>query len=173
MTLLTVFLAGTVLTALAIYFSIHRPLGIHYSAIISVITEIRETLLIKTATIGIIFFFLIAAGAGLLTLVYTHRIAGPLYRIKQCTKAIAGGNLDIKVKLRHKDAATAFADSINEMTECYSNKVTALSSEIQHLHTAVKEFHKLVGENRDTNEAKDIISMTDKKIREILETLKI
>lgn len=170
--LLAVFFAGSALSALVIFFNIHKPLDSHYSAIIYVITELRESLIMKTMTVNLVFFVLIAAGSGLLTLIYTHRIAGPLRRIKHCTKAIAGGNLDTKAKFRHNDAINAFADSLNDMTEFYGNKVTTLSAEVQQLHSAVNEFRTLAEEGRDTGAARDVIDMTDSKIRSILETLK-
>lgn len=170
--LLMIFITGTALSALVLYLSVHKPLDTHYSAIISIATGIRESIVATSIKTGIVFLVLIAAGAGLLTLLYTHRIAGPLYRIRQCTKSISEGRLDTEIRLRRKDAVTAFADSVNGMTQFYREKVSALSEELKNLEHAVSELDPSRGAVKDTKELRDKIHTIDRKIKMMLEELK-
>jgi len=166
--LLLVILVGTAISAAALYFNIHRPLNTHYSAIITIITDIKESLIIRTLKINLVFIFLIAAGVGLLSLLYTHRIAGPLFRIKTSAKAIAEGRLDTVIKLRQKDAISSFADTINEMTGSYSNRVSGLTNELQDLKATLAEYQSLINEGKENETTLKKINDIDKRIKELL-----
>lgn len=64
----------------------------------------------------------------LLGLLFSHRIAGPLYRIEKTLIEIAKGNLALKIKLRQGDELASLADIINTMTDNF-NRVLVLNKE--------------------------------------------
>ena len=169
--LLLVILVGTAISTATLYFNIHEPLDTHYSAVISIITDIKESLIIRTLKINLSFVVLIAAGVGLLSLLYTHRIAGPLFRIKACAKTIAEGRLDTVIKLRQKDAISSFAEAINRMTGSYSNRAEGLTSELQDLKRALAEYQSSANEGKESETAVKRINEIDKKIQELLESI--
>ncbi len=171
--LLLIILIGTAVSALVLYFNIHRPLDTHYSAILSIITEVRESLILNVLKINLTFYLLIAAGVGALALLYTHRIAGPLYRIQMCSKAITDGNLDTVIHLRQKDAISYFADSINVMTVNYADKVKMLASEVQQLKNSIERLRELKENNGDTESLTKEIASLNNKISEIISTVKL
>ncbi len=49
------------------------------------------------------------------SIVFSHRIAGPLPKIYQALKNIGDGNYDVKLTLRKRDELRDLADHINEM----------------------------------------------------------
>ncbi|MBI4849974.1 MAG: hypothetical protein HY808_15605 [Nitrospirae bacterium] len=173
LTLLLIIFFGTAVYAVVFYLNIHKPLDTHYSAIITIITDIRESLVIKTFSIGAAFFILTAAGAGLLSLLYTHRIAGPLYRVRQCAKSIAEGSLDTVIKFRSRDAINAFAEAINEMTGSYGHKVTELALEIKRLKGSLTELGTLIDNNEETKTVLEKIHSSDKRIKDIIGGIKL
>ncbi len=63
-----------------------------------------------------------------LALLFSHKIAGPVYRIEKSIYEIAKGNLGLKLKLRRGDELWDLADIINTMTENL-NKSTTLNKE--------------------------------------------
>ncbi len=166
--MLLVILVGTAISAAALYFNIHQPLTTHYSAVISIITDIKDSLMIRTLKINLVFILLITAGVGILTLLYTHRISGPLFRIKTSAKALAEGRLNTVIKLRQKDAISSFADSINRMTASYNNRVLQLTNELQDLKTTLKEHQSILIEGKETETTLKKISDIDKRIQEVL-----
>lgn len=171
--LLTVFFVLTAVSASVLYFQTHRSLATHYSAIISIVTELKTSIVEKTIRINIVFFLLIAAGAAVLSLLYSHRIAGPLYRIKQSAKSISQGMLDTEIRLRSKDAVSSFADSVNEMTQQYREKVTVLSSDIGELREAITELKTCREGAKETEDAIKKILVIDNKIKETLKGIKV
>jgi len=49
------------------------------------------------------------------SIVFSHRIAGPLPKIYQALKNIGDGNFDVKLTLRKRDELRDLADHINDM----------------------------------------------------------
>jgi methyl-accepting chemotaxis protein len=56
-------------------------------------------------------------------IVFSHRIAGPLYRIRNELKKIGDGNLFVQVKLRKNDYLDKEAASVNDMVEALRGKI--------------------------------------------------
>lgn len=170
---LCIFIIGTAVSALLLHLNLNRPLNTHYSAVLSIITEIKETLVIKTLKINALFYLMISAGIVLLGIIYTHRIAGPLYRIKLYAKSVSEGKLDINLKFRKKDAVHLFAEALNLMTQGYHDRVTTLDSEIRELKDAAKELQTLIENDKDTAAVQQRISGLNDKINKLISTIKL
>ncbi len=56
------------------------------------------------------------------SIIFSHRIAGPLPKIYQALKSIGDGNFDVKLTLRKGDELRELADSINEMARKLSQR---------------------------------------------------
>jgi methyl-accepting chemotaxis protein len=171
--LLIIFLAGTVISALTLYFDVYRPLSTEYSSILSVIAEIMDSLIVRTAKIYGLFYLFITVGIVYLVILYTHRIAGPLHRVKLQTKAIGEGRLDTVIKLRRNDAITSFADTINDMTVSLNDRVENLTNEIQQLRNAVTEMKSSADENKNTEHALKKAIEQDSTIKSLLDSLRL
>ncbi len=171
--LLTIFIAGTAISAAVLYSDIYRPLNTHYGAIISIVEGIKESLIEKTLKINIISYVMISAGIGALSLLYSHRIAGPLYRIKLYLRSMSDGKQERKLKLRHKDAINSFALTINEMNEAYRNKSLILDSDIDELKKYINEVKKLAGQDKSFEDPMKRLVDTDKHIGSLLEAIRI
>ncbi len=168
-----IFVFGTLISSAVLYADIYQPLHTHYGAIISIISGLKESLITKTLKINLIFYIFISAGIGLLSVLYSHRVAGPLYRIKIFLKSIADGTPDRPLKLRHKDAIASFASAINDMTGAYRKRSLALISEIDQLKESVNELEQLAEQGRPVDNALEKIIDTDKGICSLLKTLKV
>ena len=170
---LGIFVFSIAVSALLLYLDIYRPLDTHYSAVLSIITDVRETLIIKTLKISGISSLLIILGLMALVIFYTHRITGPLHRIKVCAKSIGEGRLGTKVKFRQRDVIHPFAESLNEMTDSYSEKVRALTLEISQLKSAVTELKSLTEDGKDTEAGLKKALDKDSQIKGLLDSIKI
>ena len=171
--ILGVFIIGTALSTIYLYLDIYRPLNTHYSAILSIVTEIKETLIIKTLKINAFFYLLISAGIVILGILYTHRIAGPLHRIKLYAKMVGEGRFDTDMKFRRKDAIHSFGKSFNNMTKSFRERTTNLNSEIQQLKDAVTELKSLTEEGKDTEFALKKVIDTDNRVKKLLSTIRL
>ncbi|MBI4687615.1 MAG: hypothetical protein HY756_07515 [Nitrospirae bacterium] len=168
--LLTIILAGTVISALVLYINTYRTFDAHYSAALSIITEIKQGLLIKTIRINIFFYLLTAIGAGILLVLYSHRIAGPLYRVKLYAKMLSEGMFEKRIQFRRKDAIHSLAEALNNMSDSYGKRLSMLSLEIKELEDAIKSLgSKPEQAEAALRRAREI----DEKIKRLLDAVKV
>ena len=83
-----------------------------------VYTNLITLVLITMATVGV-------------TLMVSHKLAGPLFRFEADLKMIGDGELNKKVRLRKEDQLKDMVQSLNDMTESLHGKVSAIRTQIR------------------------------------------
>ncbi|UCD32022.1 MAG: methyl-accepting chemotaxis protein [Desulfobacterales bacterium] len=74
---------------------------------------------------------LITLAAIVVTLLVSHKLAGPLFRFQKELNLIGEGNLTQTVRLREKDQITPMADSLNQMRVNLQDKVLDIKKEVE------------------------------------------
>ncbi len=171
--LIGIFILFSLSSAVYLYLDIYRPLSTHYSAVVTIVSDIHETLIMRTLKINVLFFFLITVGILILGILYTHRICGPLKRVQIFAKGVSEGQMDNRINFRGKDAIHPFGDTFNDMTQAYSNKIRKLTSEINELKVAITEIESSSGEEKDVASLVEKTSEINKRINEVLSTIKL
>jgi len=106
---------GTAFFCVSFYFSLEKDMGTGFLQAHEGLRLVKE---------GVVRSFLISEGATvtimgvaiiIITLLMSHRIAGPLWRIEQTAKAVGSGDLALSVKLRQNDEMVPLADKMNDM----------------------------------------------------------
>lgn len=69
---------------------------------------------------GVSILFLISVGW--IGLIYSHRVAGPLFKIKKVCKEICDGNSSARIKLRPNDAFRDVAEQLNLLIDTLQKK---------------------------------------------------
>ena len=102
----------------------------------------------------------------------SHKIAGPLVRIEKAARDIAGGNLQIRVKLRKKDSLQKLAQAINDITESVGQMVEKNRRLIKEKKKILSGLTKLLErQKRESPETKVLIAQLDKCINDANESL--
>lgn len=96
------------------------------------------------------------------TLIISHKIAGPMFRFEKELKEIGDGNLTKKVSLRKNDQAEEFAVCLNKMTASLREKVT-------HIRTRLE---RILESARKADVSEDLIEELENLHQEILSNLK-
>ena len=81
---------------------------------VKVMTTADFLLPVMIQTVLIVMGFVSLASIGV-TLIVSHKIAGPLFRFKQTFKELAGGNFSNQVRLRNGDQLAEVAGDFNQM----------------------------------------------------------
>lgn len=115
---------GAALAAAGVLLALPRDLGDGYGAVLSTVKLLEKALLGKAVAIYAAMAVLIAATVVLLHLFYSHRIAGPAYRLAREAASIGQGKLKGEIRFRRKDSLTDMADSLNQAAERYRDRVT-------------------------------------------------
>ena len=77
-----------------------------------------------------------------ITLLISHKLAGPLFRFQKELNEIGNGDLSKVVKVRKKDQIKAMADSLNQMRANLQKKILDIKGEVEQIieSTAGKEI---------------------------------
>ena len=91
---------------------------------------------------------LVAQGVSLcfvfiLSILVTHTIAGPVYRMERIAKEIGQGNLRGQTQLRPRDELKELADAFNIMTDGLAAKIRSLREEVEDLEGAGSKEDKI------------------------------
>lgn len=90
---------------------------------------------------------------GALSIYISHKIAGPLYRLKKALSLITEGNLDVKVKLRKWDDLKDLAEQVNVLVEELRTFVTAMRVDYDLLSDYIVEIEREIKANVLTEES--------------------
>ena len=125
------FAGGLLLTGLFLYLSAHQPLGPSYQESFSRLAQLKEEILLKSITIYCLLTALTLAGVIFITLMYSHRVVGPLVGIKRVVKAITAGDFTQPARLRKKDAIKPMAEALNTLIGEYKTNLRQIAQQTE------------------------------------------
>ncbi|MGH7256689.1 MAG: HAMP domain-containing protein [Nitrospirales bacterium] len=76
--------------------------------------------------------------AGLFSVIITHRVAGPLYRLEQSAREVAQGNLSLRLRFRKNDQIHELSEVINEALANLDHTLVEVRHREANLRTAVR-----------------------------------
>ena len=76
----------------------------------------RIELILPSILVNNVIIMAIIAGIGIF---YSHRIAGPIYRIEKDLARILGGESGVKIKTRKRDSMKSLVAKINQLIDLY------------------------------------------------------
>ena len=171
---LLIITAGAIMTVAVFYLAIYEEFGPSYKESLELIAKLKQELLYKTIMVySATSFFLI--GVAVMTLLYSHRVAGPIYRLGLTAKIIAEGDLRVKVHLREKDVIHPLADALNDITRNYSEIIQQLERRIHALKEISQKTEALTvrGTSEEAQRVIDDAAEKAEDISRILSGIKV
>jgi len=86
---------------------------------------VRSINYLLSKKIGSLLIFVVIL-AGVLEILYMHRIAGPIFRIERTLKEVAEGKSFSPIRLRRKDFFKTLAEAVNKFMEFQNKKDTKI-----------------------------------------------
>jgi methyl-accepting chemotaxis protein len=146
---LTIILLGAAITGWGVFWFFPADLGEGYHNVQALVREIGNVLFWRVAILYAVTSVLIVLGMVALHLVYSHRIAGPAYRIGLEAARIAQGNLTGNIKFRQKDNLTDMADLLNDMASQYRGRINMLRDTLALIDEQSKNVYDLIQQGKD------------------------
>lgn len=141
---LIVVILGAALAGFGVFTLLPSGLGEGYGAALSTIRGIGNVLMQKVVMLyAVIATGILVAMAGL-HLFYSHRIAGPAYRLGREAAKISEGNLAGNIRFRQKDNLTDMADSLSAVAVQYRNRIDAIKDHISHIEARAEALSTLL-----------------------------
>ena len=114
MVVLAVAVTSSLISTFLLWTNMYRPELEPHTSMIASLIAVATTLLIELLlAIPIVFF---------LGIRQSHRIVGPMNRIKRILEAIGAGDFSQRITLRQGDALEDLAKSINQMAESLAQR---------------------------------------------------
>ncbi len=163
--ILGIFILFSLLSTWVLYKNLHIPLGPHYAAAHYSIAQLKDSLILKTIIINLGFFVFTAVGVSLLGIFYSHRIAGPLFKVKQYARILGGGAFNERICFRKKDAIHTLATELNEMAQSCQDRTDLFVSKLKELEEGIRLLNSLPDESKEKTELIRRIQALDSSIR--------
>jgi len=154
------------ISAAFFYYYANKELGDTYREKIYTIAQFRAAIIKDTLLIFISPLLISAIFIIITIILYTHRIVGPLVRIRTIAQQITEGNLEILVKFRRKDAIKALADSLNNLSVRYKDRYSRLNVYLEELYKDANEMRQFI-EKGEAQAVEDVRKKTLRKAEEI------
>jgi methyl-accepting chemotaxis protein len=104
----------------------------------------------------------------ILGLLFSHRIAGPVYRIGKTLRDISKGNLGLRIRLREGDELVDLADTINNLTENFNKTIILDKDIVIKIEKDLEEIRKLASSQPcDCAKIESLINSLQEKSKEL------
>lgn len=105
--------------------------------LVAIMRTINLTLLLRLV--------LITPFVVLLSVLMSHKIAGPLFRINRFLRSVASGDLSARLTLRRGDELHDLAETINEMTSDLKNRVKKMKGVVNMSKLELEKLKRELG----------------------------
>lgn len=172
---LIVVILGASFAGIGVFVLLPSGLGEGYGAVIRTVQDVESILLQKVALLYAVIALGIVIAMIVLHLFYSHRIAGPVFRLAREAVKIGEGNLAGNIKFRQKDNLTDMADSLNNVALQYRARIEAVKNHLSLLEAQSTALSSLIGQKGNEpalEQAADQIIIQIKNIDRVLSEMR-
>ncbi len=136
----TMVAVGTVVTGAIVYFFCGRTLTTVFINSRLKIMSTADFILPGLILSALVVILVVGAATAFMALYVSHRIAGPVYRMRQDLLSFHAGNLKQIFRLRDKDEMKPLAHMLNEVARKVQHDVSILKAEADALEKNAQEL---------------------------------
>jgi methyl-accepting chemotaxis protein len=164
---LVIIIIGAIFAAWGVFWTVPSPLGEGFHAIQASLRAISQVLFWRVAILYAVISLLIITSMVVLHLLYSHRIAGPAFRIGREAAKIAQGNLAGNIKFRQKDNLTDMAESLNDVASQYRGRIETVKNYLSIIESHAKTVSEIIQQNKDEDSYNQIVESIRNNVRNI------
>lgn len=163
-------LIGIVLSGVVLLWTLPSDLGEGYHNVQATLRAIQQVLFVRIAVAYSVTTLVVLLAMAILHLLYSHRIAGPAYRMTQDAARIAEGDLSRTIRFRQSDNLLDMADSINSVVMQFRDQINQIQQTLTQIEQQTDSLDTLIRSNGDNSAiqqtfetiSQDCNSITDK-----------
>lgn len=139
-------LAGGAALVALLYLSLSRTLGDDYATAIYTIYDLKIKILplIFASFYSILILGLVTASIAAISLLFSHRIAGPIFRMEKNLEEIASGDLTVNTRFRGSDQLRVLGEEMNAMVRALNHAVHSGADSLEALRKAEEALKELL-----------------------------
>lgn len=127
---------GSMISGFIIYYMSRTTVCTTFENSKLIIKSTADFILPAVLLSSVISIILIGIAAIIVTLLTSHKIAGPLYRLEKDVQEITSGNLKIAFRLRTGDEIRPLAVSLNDMVAAIRDRIAEVNKSLDNLESS-------------------------------------
>ncbi|PIU42034.1 MAG: hypothetical protein COS99_02270 [Candidatus Omnitrophica bacterium CG07_land_8_20_14_0_80_42_15] len=154
------------LAGYTIYYTVFGLLG---EKLANVYPQGRLALIFKTVNIVLLIrVALLIPFVVMISIILSHRIAGPVYRMERYINEVSSGDLSSILKLRKRDEFKSLAEAINKMTQGFAKLTKDNKDSIIKLSSLLDDLNETVSHPKfNKDKAISLVKEADRKANEL------
>lgn len=152
-----IFVAGLIATVAIFYVMLQQPVGPTYGEGFKMLVQLQQDIFYKSIIIYFSTVLLALFGIITITLLYSHRVAGPVYRLTLFARQVAAGDLQSGVHLRQSDVVQPLAAEMNLMAEKIHRSLIDINWKVDELEKITDQL-----DAEPANADKKLVQMEDR-----------
>jgi len=138
--LLAIVLAGAGIFMATFYLLSQGTMSVSYEHYDIRLGRSSNMLMPQVLTATLIYCVLTGLTVALITIVVTHRMAGPVHRIVKTVSEMQDGDMTPRIRLRKKDSTGELADALNRLFDGYADVIQGASGDVHALAEHLKSI---------------------------------
>ena len=135
-----IFIGGLIATAVVFFFMMGQSIGPTYGEGFRMLARLEQDIFYKSLLIYGSTVLVALACILIITVLYSHRVAGPIYRLRLFARQVSAGEVGKRVALRRTDVIQPLADEMNFMVDGFHNTFDTISREIASMENLIKKL---------------------------------
>ncbi|MBI5586942.1 MAG: methyl-accepting chemotaxis protein [Deltaproteobacteria bacterium] len=138
--------AGMLAVTLFLYYATSKDLGDSYGRAIYLINDLKIRIfpLIFASFYSIFILVVITTAIAVISVLYSHKIAGPIYRLEKNLELIGSGDLTVNTRFRRTDQLFVLADEINAMVRSLNHTVRGYGEALLRVQRCEERIEELL-----------------------------
>lgn len=124
-------LISAVIFAAIFYLYTYKELGSSHSQALLTLMGLRHDILPAMLLTGGIVVVFSTLAVLIITLLNSHKIAGPVYRLERRLESMGGFDLSTRIRFRKGDAVNGLAEGLNSASKRLDSKISEISRELK------------------------------------------
>lgn len=161
-----IMLSVSLTSVFLLYANMNDLLGVTYNEKLRALSLYK----LKIGTESILVFVGLAVisllGIVISGILYTHRVVGPLYRIRTAAREISGGKYETHIKFRQDDVIQPLADSLNEFARVYVKRRESIRENLEGMLIDARSLSEAI-RNGDIDKGEEEVSKMATRTNEV------
>lgn len=157
----TLIVIASLLTGILIYYFNRQTTTVAFENLKVVVKSTASFILPIVIQILIIVTLLVGSGMIIVTLVTSHKIAGPLYRLKVDLERIKNGDFSFTIKIRAKDQLQKVISEFDDMRLGIKDSISTLRGNWESVKTSLLKLQSKINDEDEKKRLQDNIDKID------------
>lgn len=166
---------GVGAATLLLYYFTSKELGKVYGEAFFTIYNIKARLfpLVFASFQSLLIMVVVTAAIAVITLFFSHKIAGPIYRIESSLRAIGAGDLTTNTTVRTRDQIKDLADDVNGLSRSLNHRIRGLKDGLSGLTVLEDRLTSLMEKEPSQEELKEIAGLLNQNMNGLKRAIRI